>query len=123
MKHIYICIFREVASVRKNKDPGTCSLISNTTGLRSSAQTVMEAAIDTLVSQFKVFAGKDGSAGTLSKDEFQSLMNSQLPNCAKDLSIDQLMGSLDENNDGELTFSEFWQLIGKLASQRGGFSQ
>lgn len=37
--------------------------------------------------------------------------------------IDQLMSSLDENNDGELTFSEFWQLIGKLASKQGGFSQ
>lgn len=37
--------------------------------------------------------------------------------------IDQLMGSLDENNDGELTFSEFWQLIGKLASKQGGFTQ
>lgn len=32
------------------------------------------------------------------------------------------MASLDENNDGELTFSEFWQLIGKLAAKQGGFS-
>lgn len=35
--------------------------------------------------------------------------------------IEELMGSLDENNDGELTFSEFWQLIGKLAAKQGGF--
>ena len=36
--------------------------------------------------------------------------------------MEELMGSLDQNNDGELTFSEFWQLIGNLASKRGGFS-
>lgn len=37
--------------------------------------------------------------------------------------MEQLMGSLDKDNDGELTFPEFWQLIGNLASKRGGFSQ
>uniref|UniRef100_A0A3Q0R4Q9 EF-hand domain-containing protein n=2 Tax=Heroini TaxID=318529 RepID=A0A3Q0R4Q9_AMPCI len=87
----------------------------------------MEAAIMTLVTQFKTYAGKDGASSTLSKDEFQSLVASQLPNYVKNGSdpavIDQLMGSLDENNDGELTFSEFWQLIGKLASKQGGFCQ
>ncbi|XP_020504277.1 protein S100-A11 [Labrus bergylta] len=87
----------------------------------------MEAAICTLVTQFKSYAGKDGSSSTLSKDEFQNLVIAQLPNHVKNASdpqaIEQLMGSLDENNDGELTFSEFWQLIGKLASKQGGFTQ
>ncbi|XP_030644444.1 protein S100-A11 [Chanos chanos] len=86
----------------------------------------MEAAIDTLVTHFKTYAGKDGSSQTLSKEEFQSLVVSQLPNLVKNAAdpavIDQLMGSLDENNDGELNFLEFWQLIGKLASKRGNFS-
>ncbi|XP_062867392.1 protein S100-A11 [Trichomycterus rosablanca] len=86
----------------------------------------MEPAISVLVSQFKTFAAKDGSSHTLSKEEFQSLVASQLPNLVKNASdpaaIEQLMGSLDENNDGELTFQEFWQLIGKLASKHGGFS-
>lgn len=44
------------------------------------AQTVMEAAICTLITQFKQYAGKDGSSSTLSKDEFHSLVTSQLPN-------------------------------------------
>ncbi|XP_040044786.1 protein S100-A11 [Gasterosteus aculeatus] len=87
----------------------------------------MEAAIFTIVTQFKTCAGKDGSTSTLSKDEFQNLVISQLPNYVKNASdpgvIEQLMGSLDENNDGELSFSEFWQLIGKLASKQGGFGQ
>ncbi|XP_041810807.1 protein S100-A11 [Chelmon rostratus] len=92
-----------------------------------SAQAVMEAAICTLVTQFKTYAGKDGSSSTLSKDEFQSLVIAQLPNYVKNgsdtVAMEQLMGSLDENSDNELTFSEFWQLIGKLASKQGGFSQ
>ncbi|XP_015229180.1 protein S100-A11 [Cyprinodon tularosa] len=86
----------------------------------------MEAAITTIVSQFKMYAGNEGSSTTLSKDEFHKLVTSQLPNFVKNASdpgtIDQLMSSIDENNDGELTFSEFWQLIGKLAGKQGGFN-
>lgn len=87
----------------------------------------MEAAITVLVAQFKAFSGADGSSDTLSKGEFQTLVKSQLPNLVKNPEdpavIDQLMASLDENNDGELTFLEFWQLIGHLANQHGGFSK
>ncbi|XP_070841245.1 protein S100-A11 [Chaetodon trifascialis] len=94
--------------------------------LKTSAQATMEAAIRTLVTEFKTYAGKDGSSSTLSKDEFHKLVVCQLPNFVKNASdagaIEQLMSSLDENNDRELTFSEFWQLIGKLASEQGGFS-
>ncbi|XP_056877690.1 protein S100-A11 [Takifugu flavidus] len=86
----------------------------------------MEAAICTLVSQFKTFAGKDGSSSTLSKEEFHNLVTSQLPNFVKDAgnprAMAELMGSLDKDNDGELTFPEFWQLLGTLASKQGGFS-
>ncbi|KAL7381682.1 hypothetical protein ABVT39_009408 [Epinephelus coioides] len=85
----------------------------------------MESAICTLVTQFKTYAGQNGDSSTLSKDEFRSLVSSQLPNYVKNASdskaMEELMGSLDENSDGELTFSEFWQLIGKLASKQGGF--
>lgn len=37
--------------------------------------------------------------------------------------IDQLMKSLDKNNDGELNFLEFWQLIGQLADKHGRSKQ
>ncbi|KAI1885940.1 hypothetical protein AGOR_G00208930 [Albula goreensis] len=105
--------------------------LSHTVSFSLSLSTVclytMESAISTLVSQFKEFAGKDGSADTLSKEEFRSLVASQLSNFVQNANdpavIDQLMGSLDENNDGELTFLEFWQLIGSLANKHGGFSQ
>ncbi|KAL7883096.1 hypothetical protein SRHO_G00007540 [Serrasalmus rhombeus] len=94
---------------------------------KSAGPFTMESAINVLVSQFKAYAGKDGSLHTLSKDEFQNLVATQLPNLVKNATdpavIDRLMGSLDENNDGELTFAEFWQLIGKLASRHAGYSQ
>ncbi|XP_062279390.1 protein S100-A11-like [Scomber scombrus] len=87
----------------------------------------MESAIGMLVSQFKKYAGSDGSSDTLSKDEFCRLVASELPNFVKNADdptvTDRLMSSLDKNNDGELNFLEFWQLIGHLASNHGGFSQ
>ncbi|KAI4901602.1 hypothetical protein NFI96_026401, partial [Prochilodus magdalenae] len=87
----------------------------------------MEAAINTLVSQFKTYAGKEGSSYTLSKDEFQNLLRSQLPNYVKNANdsavIAQLMGSLDKDSDGELSFQEFWQFIGRLAYEHAGFSK
>ncbi|XP_019723486.1 protein S100-A11 [Hippocampus comes] len=85
----------------------------------------MEAAILTLVRQFKEYAGHDGSASTLSRDEFHQLVASQLPNFVKTGepgAVDHLMSSLDQNADGELTFCEFWQLIGKLAGKQGGYA-
>uniref|UniRef100_A0A8D3B317 EF-hand domain-containing protein n=1 Tax=Scophthalmus maximus TaxID=52904 RepID=A0A8D3B317_SCOMX len=42
---------------------------------------------------------------------------------ANPAAADQLMSSLDKNNDGELHFLESWQMIGHLACKRGGFSQ
>ncbi|XP_028317294.1 protein S100-A11 [Gouania willdenowi] len=81
----------------------------------------MEDAIQTLVIQFKTYAGTDGSPNTLSKDEFCNLVTTQLPNYIKGRdarAVEKLMSSQDENNDGELTFSEFWKLIGQLVSEK-----
>ncbi|XP_039607939.1 protein S100-A11 [Polypterus senegalus] len=79
----------------------------------------MQAAINTLVQQFKHFAGSDGNAATLSKEEFRKLVISQLPDLVKDGSdpavSDKLFKSIDVNDDGELNFMEFWKLIGQLA--------
>ncbi|TRY74383.1 hypothetical protein DNTS_032063 [Danionella cerebrum] len=108
----------------KNISPGLISYYFSSSA-SFSILSVMESAINVLIAQFKIYAGKDGSEHTLSREEFQSLVTSQLPNFVKNSSesatIDQLMGSLDTNNDGELTFMEFWQLIGNVANQHGGF--
>lgn len=43
----------------------------------------MESAVGVLVSQFKAYAGSDGSSDTLSRDEFHRLVTSELPNFVK----------------------------------------
>ncbi|CAL8396953.1 protein S100-A11 [Gadus morhua] len=115
-------------SWRKSKRRGTHYQHQQLLSSQNPIPTVaMEAAINVLVSQFKTHAGKDGAATTLSKEEFHSLVKSDLPNLVKNSAdpavIDRLMSSLDENNDGELTFNEFWQLIGTLAGKQAGLTQ
>ncbi|KAJ0000430.1 hypothetical protein NQD34_012272 [Periophthalmus magnuspinnatus] len=86
----------------------------------------MEAAIGELVSKFKVYAGIEGSSSTLSRDEFHKMVTAELPNLVESTessAIDQLMTSLDENNDGQLNFLEFWQLIGQLADKHARANQ
>ncbi|KAG7269164.1 hypothetical protein CRUP_005720, partial [Coryphaenoides rupestris] len=107
--------------------PSTNLLLRPSLSEHSTPTVAMEAAIAVLVSQFKTHAGRDGAATTLSRDEFHSLVRNQLPNLVKNSAdpavIDRLMSSLDENNDGELTFNEFWQLIGTLAGKQAGLTQ
>lgn len=43
----------------------------------------METAIGALLSQFKAYAGRDGSSDTLSRDEFQKLVKSELSSFVK----------------------------------------
>ncbi|KAM3596746.1 uncharacterized protein V6R79_019917 [Siganus canaliculatus] len=87
----------------------------------------MEAAIGTLISKFKEHAGTEGSNNSLSQAEFHDLVKSELSNYVKNASdpraTEELMGRQDKDNDGELTFTEFWQLLGMLASEQGGFCQ
>ncbi|XP_017280494.1 protein S100-A11 [Kryptolebias marmoratus] len=119
-------VYLEKVTVRGDRS-GTPEHLLRLAPWSPSTASIMEAAINNIIAQFKVYAGNDASSNTLSKDEFHKLVTSQLSNFVKNASdpgvIDQLMSSIDENNDGELTFSEFWQLIGKLASKQGGFSQ
>uniref|UniRef100_A0A3Q2QKK0 EF-hand domain-containing protein n=1 Tax=Fundulus heteroclitus TaxID=8078 RepID=A0A3Q2QKK0_FUNHE len=63
-----------------------------------------------------------GESSALSMALLQSLILSKHENANDPKALDQLMSSIDDNNDGELTFSEFWQLIGKLASKQGGMN-
>nr|XP_046182332.1 protein S100-A11-like [Oncorhynchus gorbuscha] len=73
-----------------------------------------------VVSQFKTFAGNDGSSNTLNKEEFNSLVASQLPAFVKNTSdtgvIEQLIGSLDENN-AAADWKTYQQARGLLANK------
>ncbi|KAM6106419.1 protein S100-A13 [Pterocles gutturalis] len=77
--------------------------------------TELEAAIEKIVTVFFTYAGKEGKKGTLTASEFKELVQLQLPNLMKDVSLEEKMSELDVNNDEELRFGEYWRLIGELA--------
>lgn len=80
--------------------------------------TEVEAAIETVVTTFFTFAGRDGREGSLSISEFRELVTEQLPHLLQDVgSLDEKMKSLDANQDSQLKFNEYWRLIGELARE------
>ncbi|KAF6075795.1 S100 calcium binding protein A13 [Phyllostomus discolor] len=80
--------------------------------------TELEAAIETVVTTFFTFAGREGRKGSLSINEFKELATQQLPHLLRDVgSLDDKMKSLDVNQDSELKFNEYWRLIGELAKE------
>uniref|UniRef100_A0A0B8RP84 Protein S100 n=1 Tax=Philothamnus irregularis TaxID=1899461 RepID=A0A0B8RP84_9SAUR len=82
--------------------------------------TETERCIESLLAVFHRYAGGDGNSNTLSKKEFKTFMDTELGSFTKNQKdpgvVDRMMKRLDMNNDGQLDFSEFLNLIGGLAS-------
>ncbi|XP_031465541.1 protein S100-A13 isoform X1 [Phasianus colchicus] len=77
--------------------------------------TPVEMAIETVVTVFVSHTKKEGRMGTMTATAFQELLRLQLPNVMKDVpSLEEQMRMLDVSTDQELTFEEFWQLMGEL---------
>ncbi|KAK1795478.1 hypothetical protein P4O66_010652, partial [Electrophorus voltai] len=77
----------------------------------------MESAIKTVVGQFVTSCrGKD----SLSSNNFQKLVQSQLKNVMSDTdnssAVKQMMCGLDENQDGKVSIQEYLTLVGYLAN-------
>ncbi|XP_066539406.1 protein S100-A16 [Hoplias malabaricus] len=77
----------------------------------------MEAAIKTVVMQFvKSSRGKEN----LGSSNFQKLVQSQLGNIMSDTesssSVKEMMRGLDDNQDGKVSFQEYMNLVGYLAT-------
>ncbi|KAL6489327.1 hypothetical protein MHYP_G00030680 [Metynnis hypsauchen] len=77
----------------------------------------MESAIKTVVTQFITSArGKD----SLGAKNFQKLVQSQLGNIMSDTdsssAVKEMMHGLDDNQDGKVSFQEYMNLVGYLAS-------
>ncbi|XP_060550274.1 protein S100-A11 [Pantherophis guttatus] len=82
--------------------------------------TETERCIESLLAVFQRYAGKDGKSSTLSKREFKTFMDTELASFTKSQKdpgvVDRMMKKLDMNNDGQLDFPEFLNLIGGLAT-------
>ncbi|OBS83278.1 hypothetical protein A6R68_22696, partial [Neotoma lepida] len=111
----------QLSSLHPISLPGSvCEDISSYFGVLMAAEplTELEAAIETVVTTFFTFAGREGRKGSLSINEFKELVTQQLPHLLKDVgSLDEKMKSLDVNQDSELKFNEYWRLIGELAKE------
>ncbi|KAM8793309.1 protein S100-Z-like [Eudromia elegans] len=80
--------------------------------------TPLEEAMDTLISIFHHYSGKEGDRYKLNKEELRELLTTELTNFLsgqKDpLLIDKVMKDLDSNNDNEMDFNEFVTLVAAL---------
>ncbi|CAL8360902.1 unnamed protein product [Arctogadus glacialis] len=78
----------------------------------------MESAITKLVDVFKSYAGKDKQLGT---KEFRKLVRAELKNlitCTEDdKAVDDLKHKTDKNNDGKISFEEYFILVTELATK------
>ncbi|KAF7708192.1 protein S100-A10b [Silurus meridionalis] len=75
----------------------------------------LERAMETLITVFHRYAGKDGNTVTLSRRELRQLMESELSSFLKSqkdpAAVDKIMKDLDTNGDGEVNFEEFVALV------------
>ncbi|XP_073493492.1 uncharacterized protein [Phyllobates terribilis] len=89
---------------------------------RQNPPTEMERSMEKIITIFQRYAGKEGSAASMSYKEFENFMNSELSSFIKgqkDPNILQKMmksvdGSADGRKDQELDFQEFLNLIGGM---------
>uniref|UniRef100_A0A8C5Q438 Protein S100 n=1 Tax=Leptobrachium leishanense TaxID=445787 RepID=A0A8C5Q438_9ANUR len=78
----------------------------------------LEEAMETLISVFHTYSGREGDTEKLSKKEMKDLLQNELGEfleTQKDAtSVDKIMKELDENGDGEVDFQEFVILVASL---------
>ncbi|KAK9961255.1 hypothetical protein ABG768_009051 [Culter alburnus] len=75
----------------------------------------LEKAMETLITVFHRYAGKEGSDVSLNRKELKQLMETELSSFLKSqkdpAAIDKIMKDLDSNGDGEVNFEEFVSLV------------
>ncbi|XP_008122078.1 protein S100-A11 [Anolis carolinensis] len=77
-----------------------------------------ERCIESLLAVFHKYAKGDRDANTLSKEEFKRFMNTELASLTKKdpAIVDRIGKKIDMNNDGNIDFEEFLNLVGGIAS-------
>ncbi|XP_058015812.1 protein S100-A1 [Ahaetulla prasina] len=78
----------------------------------------LETAVETLISVFHNYSGREGDKYKLSKKELKELLQNEL-GCLLETQrdpemVDKIMHDLDENGDGEVDFQEYMVLVAAL---------
>uniref|UniRef100_UPI00358F4FA7 protein S100-A1-like n=1 Tax=Myxine glutinosa TaxID=7769 RepID=UPI00358F4FA7 len=78
----------------------------------------LESAMETLISVFHSYSGKEGDKYKLNTSELKLLLQNELKGFTKKQKdpkfLDDLMLKLDENKDGEVDFNEYVSLVASL---------
>ncbi|KAL7978070.1 hypothetical protein Chor_005057 [Crotalus horridus] len=78
----------------------------------------LETAMDSLISVFHNYSGKEGDKYKLNKKELKELLQIELGGLLETRRdtevVDKIMQDLDENSDGEVDFQEFMVLVAAL---------
>ncbi|KAM3917922.1 protein S100-A16-like isoform 1-T2 [Leptodactylus fuscus] len=85
----------------------------------ASGCTELESAIEILVRKFYDYAKKKGKHDKMNKKEFREMVAQELPhvltNTQSKEAANKLIQSLDMDEDGKISFDEYWTLIGEIA--------
>ncbi|XP_062453867.1 protein S100-A13 [Rhea pennata] len=79
--------------------------------MAAARRTELETAIETLVAVFCRHAAREGRGGALTAARLRRLLRLEPP----ELSQDAGTSELDTSRDGELSFGEYWRLLGEAA--------
>ncbi|XP_029435266.1 protein S100-A1 [Rhinatrema bivittatum] len=78
----------------------------------------LETAMESLITVFHTYSGKEGDKSKLSRKELKELLQNELGSFLEDQkdssSVDSIMKDLDEDGDGEVDFQEFVTLVASL---------
>ncbi|KAM3917919.1 protein S100-A16-like [Leptodactylus fuscus] len=84
----------------------------------ASTYTELESALETLVHKFYDYGKKHGKHDKINEKEFREMVVQELPhiltNTQSTVAIHQLVESLDMEQDGNISFDDYWTLIGKI---------
>ncbi|KAM9294712.1 protein S100-A16 [Gastrophryne carolinensis] len=79
----------------------------------------LESAIEILVRNFYTYAEKKGKHDKMNKKEFRKMVTRELQhvltNTQNKEAANKLIQSLDADEDGKISFDEYWTLIGEIA--------
>ncbi|XP_068107560.1 protein S100-A16 [Hyperolius riggenbachi] len=85
----------------------------------ASSCSEMESAIEILVRNFYTYAEKKGKHDKMNKKEFRKMVSQELQhvltNTQNKEAANKLIQSLDTDEDGKISFDEYWTLIGEIA--------
>ncbi|XP_077319985.1 LOW QUALITY PROTEIN: protein S100-A16 [Lithobates pipiens] len=85
----------------------------------ASACSKLEPAIEVLVRNFYTYAEKKGKHDKMNKKEFRKMVSQELQhvltNTEDKEASNMLIQSLDMDEDGKISFDEYWTLIGEIA--------